>query len=93
MRTQRKQRPAHRSNDGRPHAVASTGEKKRGEPTGSSPATHSVSVYDGQICLGHVVTRGRSGFEGFDANDDSLGMFPDQRSAALAVFMHGGSDA
>jgi hypothetical protein len=33
------------------------------------------------------------GFEALDANDDSLGLFPDQRSAAVAVFRQGGGDA
>jgi hypothetical protein len=51
-------------------------------PTSSSPM---VSIYDGQRCLGFVFQRGRTGFEAFDAEQRSLGMFPTQREAATAI--------
>jgi len=44
-----------------------------------------VAVYDGRACLGHVLGRGRAGFEAFDADNGSLGIFPSQREAAAAV--------
>ena len=44
-----------------------------------------VAVYDGRACLGHVLGRGRAGFEAFDADNRSLGIFPSQREAAAAV--------
>jgi hypothetical protein len=34
-----------------------------------------VSVYDGQVCLGFVIARGRRGYEAFDAGERSLGVF------------------
>jgi len=30
-----------------------------------------VAVYDGRACLGHVLGRGRAGFEAFDADNGS----------------------
>jgi len=30
-----------------------------------------LSVYDGPRCLGHIIKRGRRGFEAFDAKDTS----------------------
>jgi hypothetical protein len=44
-----------------------------------------VSVYDGQQCIGHVISRGKLGFELFDADDKSLGLFPSQEEAAAAL--------
>jgi hypothetical protein len=45
----------------------------------------AVAVYDGQICLGFLLPRGKTGVQAFDADDRSLGTFPDQKSAADAV--------
>jgi hypothetical protein len=44
-----------------------------------------VSVYDGQRCLGHIISRGRDGHEAFDLDDKSVGIFPTQREAAAAL--------
>jgi hypothetical protein len=41
-------------------------------------------VYDGRRCLGFLMSRGKAGVEAFDAADRSLGIFPDQKSAASA---------
>jgi hypothetical protein len=49
-----------------------------------------VSVYDGTACLGHVLGRGKAGFEAFDPNDKSLGVFPTQRQAANALLIEAG---
>jgi hypothetical protein len=48
-------------------------------------APHMVAVYDGQRCLGHVLGRGKGGFEAFDVDNRSLGIFPSQREAAAAI--------
>jgi hypothetical protein len=42
-------------------------------------------VYDGRRCLGHIIARGKTGFEAFDADDKSVGLFPSQRAAADAL--------
>jgi hypothetical protein len=43
------------------------------------------AVYDGQRCIGHVLSRGKLGVEAFDAGDVSLGIFPNMKAAANAV--------
>jgi hypothetical protein len=44
-----------------------------------------MSVLAGQSCIGHVVSRGRDGFEAFDADDISLGNFDNLPAAAAAI--------
>ena len=51
----------------------------------SGPQTAMLSVYDGQRCLGHIIVRGKRGFEAFDADDNSLGVFESDSAAADAV--------
>jgi hypothetical protein len=48
-----------------------------------------VSVYDGRTCLGFVLSRACKGFEAFSANEESLGLFPNQCDAANAVTIAG----
>jgi len=43
-------------------------------------------IYDGRACLGFVLSRGRAGFEAFDREGRSLGLFPTAPTAANAVF-------
>ena len=50
-----------------------------------------LSVYDGSVCIGFLIKRGRAGVEAFDADGRrSLGLYPDMKSAADAVSQHGG---
>jgi hypothetical protein len=42
-------------------------------------------VYDGRTCLGHILARGKAGFEAFDRDDRSLGLFPTAKAAADAL--------
>jgi hypothetical protein len=44
-------------------------------------ASAMFSIYDGRICVGHILGRGRSGFEAFTAQDESLGLFASQQDA------------
>ena len=48
---------------------------------------HIACVYDGRQCLGHVLARGKTGYEAFDPNDKSLGIFDTQRQAANALLI------
>jgi hypothetical protein len=48
-------------------------------------------VYDGRTCLGHVLNRGRQGYEAFDANDRSVGIFKTQAEATEALPLPGKS--
>jgi hypothetical protein len=52
---------------------------------------HSVSVYDGRVCIGNVVRRHwvngfAVAYEALDADDRSIGIFEDQQTAATAVW-------
>jgi len=49
------------------------------------PAANMVSVYDGATCLGHVLYRPKVGFEAFDVDDRSLGIFKTQAEATRAL--------
>ena len=51
----------------------------------SSPQSAMLSVYDGQRCLGHIITRGKRGYEAFDADHNSLGTVRTDQEAADAV--------
>ena len=50
-----------------------------------NPAPKLVSVYSGQTLLGFVLSRGRDDFESFDAQERSIGVFPDMQQAADAI--------
>jgi hypothetical protein len=47
-------------------------------------------VYDGRECLGHVLGRGKLGFEALDRDDKSIGIFETQRQAANALLIKEG---
>jgi hypothetical protein len=51
----------------------------------SAHDTALLAIYDGQVCLGFLLPRGREGVAVYDADDRLLGIFPDQKSAANAV--------
>jgi hypothetical protein len=44
-----------------------------------------LSVYDSRRCLGYLIARGKNGFEAFDADDRSVGIFRTQHEAANAL--------
>jgi hypothetical protein len=44
-----------------------------------------LSVYDGRVCIGFVLPRGKLGWEAFDADDNSVGTFKTQAEAAAAL--------
>jgi len=53
----------------------------------SSPLSFQglVAVYVGRERLGHVLARGKAGFEAFDPDDRSIGIFPTQSAAAASL--------
>jgi hypothetical protein len=51
----------------------------------STPAYGWMSVLAGQSCIGHVIARGKTGYEAFDADDISLGQFDNLPAAAKAI--------
>jgi hypothetical protein len=44
-----------------------------------------LCVFEGRRCSGFILSRGRDGFEAFDVNDRSLGVFTLVKAAAAAV--------
>jgi hypothetical protein len=50
-----------------------------------SAAVPLVSIYDSQRCLGFILARGKTGFEVFTANEQSLGLFQSQKGAVAAL--------
>jgi hypothetical protein len=44
-----------------------------------------LSAYDGQRCIGFVCSRGKLGFEAFDSEERSLGVYGTQREAAAPI--------
>ena len=44
-----------------------------------------LSAYEGQRCFGFVCSRGKLGFEAFDSEERSLGIYTTQREAAAAI--------
>jgi hypothetical protein len=48
-------------------------------------ATATLSVCAGRTCIGFLLSRGKLGFEAFDRDEHSLGIFPTMKLAAAAV--------
>lgn len=44
-----------------------------------------LAVYDGRNCVGHLLARGKLGFEAFDATEVSRGIFQTADAAANAL--------
>jgi hypothetical protein len=44
-----------------------------------------LSVYDGRHCVGFVLSHGKAGFEIFDQDERSCGLFPNQQDAIAAL--------
>jgi hypothetical protein len=53
--------------------------------TKAMPTTGLLSVYNGRTCVGHVLARGKSGFQAFDVDDKSLGIYRTRSEAIDAV--------
>ena len=53
----------------------------------SSPVSFQamVAVYAGRERLGHVLARDKAGFEAFDRDERSIGIFPTQSAAAASL--------
>ena len=62
-------------------------------PRQGSQSFRLVSVTSGRDCCGHILCRGKLGFEAFDRDDVSLGIYPDMPSAANAIVKADGAEA
>jgi hypothetical protein len=82
---------------GSPAGATTLGEAPTGNegkrPSSASRETSQrlVSVTSGRICIGHIVCRGKLGFEAYDRDDQSLGIFPTLNRAANALSKREGS--
>jgi hypothetical protein len=47
--------------------------------------TPMLAVHAGQMCVGHIYQRSKAGFEAFNTDDRSIGLFGSQREAADAL--------
>jgi hypothetical protein len=70
-----------------PHGSSQAGELRTQTLDEDQYAFQGLAVYAGDPfhCVGHLLSRGRDGFEAFDADTRSLGTFPDMKAAADAV--------
>jgi hypothetical protein len=66
----------------REHRIDSTAGTAATTAARSSPL---LSAYDGQRCIGFVCSRGKLGFEAFDREERSLGLYPAAPAAANGV--------
>jgi hypothetical protein len=80
-------RAAESANTGR--AFERPAEGLEGDATQNQPALQSV--YDGRERVGHLLLHGKQGVEAFDANEVSLGLYPDPKTAAAAISARGRS--
>jgi hypothetical protein len=56
------------------------------------PLTPLTYVTDGHEAIGHIIARGRLGFEAFDRDEKSLGIFETQSQAANALLIEDGGE-
>jgi hypothetical protein len=52
----------------------------------AKPTPACVSVYCEERYIGHVLARGREGFEAYDHHEQSLGIFTTEDEAATAIW-------
>jgi len=50
-----------------------------------TPSGNMLALYEGQRCIGHLIRRGKRGVEAFDDKGKSLGLYPNQKTAADAI--------
>jgi hypothetical protein len=52
------------------------------------PASNILSVTDGRQSIGFLISRGKIGVEAFDADEKSIGTFPNVQVAATTLWKH-----
>jgi len=60
-----------------------SGARQTADPRPAPPSV--VSVYDGRECVGFVFARGKTGYEAFNRDERSVGVFKTQREAVGAI--------
>jgi hypothetical protein len=90
VRRRKARRPAIADANREPHGLFKAGELNDLEAT--PDPCQCLSVYlpgaggVGTHCVGFLMLRGTSGVEAFDADSRSLGLYPNQKAAADAVY-------
>jgi hypothetical protein len=59
--------------------------RRPGAAVSREPESPLAYVYDGQRCPGHLLQRGKLGYEAFAADDKSAGIFANPKEAAKAL--------
>jgi hypothetical protein len=89
MRRRKAAKPATAGTANRLHAkrVCAGRQNHRDASKAFDPTTQPgfLAVYDGQVCLGHLLLRGKAGVEAYNTDDRFLGVFPNLKAAADAV--------
>jgi len=62
-------------------------EKYSRSRTTATPADEPswLAVTNGQICIGHIICRGKLGWQAFNIDDEAIGFYPTQAAAADAL--------
>ncbi len=47
-----------------------------------------LAVYEGRVCIGHLLRRGAAGVEAFSSEDVSFGMYESEAAATSALWRH-----
>lgn len=68
-----------------PHAVFRAGKLKSREATPFKYTFQAITVTAGQRVIGHLMPRGKLGFEAYDEAGRSIGIFSNQRLATYAL--------
>jgi hypothetical protein len=92
VRRRKAARPATATTVNGPHAKVSAGRQNHRDvlkPFDPTTQPGFLAVYDGQVCLGFLLPRGKAGVEAFDADDRFLGVFLTQKEAADAISIAG----
>jgi hypothetical protein len=69
----------------REHTIARRTGRRNNKPNISSSMSAMLSVYDGRQPVGFVLPRGKVGFEAFDRDEQSRGLFGKQELAIAAL--------
>jgi hypothetical protein len=85
MGDQKPARPAHRADGGGPRKSDRAKRPIDSKNIANTSNFQGVAVFDGCRCLGHIINRGREGFEAFDRGDRSLGIFENVKAAAYLI--------
>jgi hypothetical protein len=92
VRRRKAAKPANRTAR-RPRRGGRSGGLINADATSPDFVMQALAVYDGSQRIGHLLPRGRDGFEAFSADTVSLGLFATMKAGADAVTKAAGGAA